>query len=419
MRFRYRAYDKLGKASSDVVEADDAKEATEILRRRGLFVAEIGPANGSAQGPVGTRPTAATGRKRGWRRTSSGRRLKDLSAFSRQLSILISTGTPLVDAVSSLARQTPPGEWRDTVEDVQKRLEEGAQLSEAMAQHPTWFDGVARSLVSAGEQGGQLDAMMERLAKLTRQQQKVRASLAGAMVYPCLLIFVAILVLTAMLGFVLPRFEGLFKSLDTPLPPTTKVLMAASHLLRERWYLAVGGLGLAGFGVKTWVGSAIGRSTLHRFSVSAPQIGKVTRSFATARIARVLGVLVAGKVPLLDSIRLTRLSSNNTLYQSLLDRAEQAVTRGGNISSAFADPALIHPSVCEALRSAERSGQIGPVLLSMADHLDEDNEILVKSAASIIEPLILMVLGVLVGAVAISMFLPLFDLTAAGGGGAP
>ena len=148
-------------------------------------------------------------------------------------------------------------------------------------------------------------------------------------------------------------------------------------------------------------------------------MGKVTRSFATARIARVLGVLVEGKVPLIDAIKLTRLASNNTMYHGLLDRAEQAVTRGENISSAFADPSLIHPSVCEALRSGERSGRIGTVLLSMADHLDEDNEILVKSAASIIEPLILMVLGVLVGGVAISMFLPLFDLTAAGGGGAP
>jgi len=222
-----------------------------------------------------------------------------------------------------------------------------------------------------------------------------------------------------MLGFVLPRFEGLFKSLDTPLPPTTKVLMAASHLLRERWYFAAGGVALVGFSFKMWITSTTGRLSIDRFSVRAPQVSKVTRSFATARIARVLGVLVAGKVPLIDAIKLTRLSSNNTLYQALLDRAEDAVTRGENISSAFADPVLIHPSVCEALRSAERSGQIGPVLLSMADHLDEDNEILVKSAASIIEPLILMILGVLVGGVAISMFLPLFDLTAAGGGAVP
>jgi len=418
MKFRFKGFDKLGKPISETVEASDAKDAAEIIRRRGIFASEIVPADGSkaARAPVGH---DQGGTKRRHRRTSSGRRLKDLSAFSRQLSILIATGTPLVDAVASLARQLPESEWRSVVESIQKRLEEGSQLSDAMAHHPIWFDGVARSLVAAGEHGGQLDAMMDRLAKLTRQQQKVRASLAGAMVYPCLLIFVAILVLTAMLGFVLPRFEGLFKSLDTPLPPTTKVLMAASHLLRERWYFAAGGVALVGFSFKMWITSTTGRLSIDRFSVRAPQVSKVTRSFATARIARVLGVLVAGKVPLIDAIKLTRLSSNNTLYQALLDRAEDAVTRGENISSAFADPVLIHPSVCEALRSAERSGQIGPVLLSMADHLDEDNEILVKSAASIIEPLILMILGVLVGGVAISMFLPLFDLTAAGGGAVP
>ncbi|MDI1288828.1 MAG: type II secretion system F family protein [bacterium] len=417
MKFRFRGFDKLGKPLNDIIEARDAKDAADLLQRRGLFASEITPADGSDAAMQGK---AAKQRPRKGRRASSGRRLKDLSSFCRQLSILISTGTPLVDAVASLARQVPEGEeWKTVIESLQTRLEEGAQLSDAMAHHPDWFDGVCRSLVAAGEQGGQLDAMMDRLAKLTRQQQKVRASLLGAMVYPCLLIFVAILVLTAMLGFVLPRFEGLFKTLDTPLPPSTKVLMAASHLLRERWYVAAGVLGALGFGIKMWITSSTGRISLHRLSLSAPQMGKVTRSFATARIARVLGVLVEGKVPLIDAIKLTRLASNNSMYHGLLDRAEQAVTRGENISTAFADPALIHPSVCEALRSGERSGRIGTVLLSMADHLDEDNEILVKSAASIIEPLILMVLGVLVGGVAISMFLPLFDLTAAGGGGAP
>lgn len=416
MKFRFRGFDKLGKPINDTIEARDAKEAADLIRRRGLFASEITPADGAEPAQQAKAPG---NRPRKGRRTSSGRRLKDLSSFCRQLSILISTGTPLVDAVASLARQVPDGEWKRVIESLQTRLEEGAQLSDAMAHHPEWFDGVCRSLVAAGEQGGQLDAMMDRLSKLTRQQQKVRASLLGAMVYPCLLIFVAIIVLTAMLGFVLPRFEGLFKTLDTPLPPSTKVLMSASHLLREQWYFALGGIGLLGFGIKTWITSATGRVSIHRLSLSAPQMGKVTRSFATARIARVLGVLVEGKVPLIDAIKLTRLASNNTMYHGLLDRAEEAVTRGENISSAFADPALIHPSVCEALRSGERSGRIGTVLLSMADHLDEDNEILVKSAASIIEPMILMVLGVLVGGVAISMFLPLFDLTAAGGGGAP
>jgi len=188
-----------------------------------------------------------------------------------------------------------------------------------------------------------------------------------------------------------------------------------------------------------WAGKAVGKSTgrpkhwaLNDVSFELQEgdslgmlgpngAGKTTILKLLSRVTWLTGgrVLVAGKVPLIDAIKLTRLSSNNTLYQALLDRAEDAVTRGENISSAFADPVLIHPSVCEALRSAERSGQIGPVLLSMADHLDEDNEILVKSAASIIEPLILMILGVLVGGVAISMFLPLFDLTAAGGGAVP
>lgn len=405
MKLAYRAFEASGKAVQGVVEAPDAEQGAEKLRRDGLFVVEIGAQSltrAARKASRGVRPS----------------RVRTLSVFMRQLAVLVSTGTPVVEALRALERQLPEGEWRTVLADIARRVEEGAQLSEALSAHPGWFDAVARSLIAAGEQGGRLDKMLERLASLLRQQQKVQSALVGALVYPCMLMVVAIGVLGVMIGFVLPRFEGLFKTLGAPLPPTTRILLLCSETVRNQWMFLFPALGLAGFGVWWWFRTPAGQSLIHHALVRLPGIGKITRSFATARIARVLGVLLEGKVAMLEALALTKSAAVNSLYTALLARAEEAVIRGENVSSALADPSLVAPALCEAIRSGERTGQVAPVLLNVADFLDEDNEVVVKSLTSIIEPVILIVLGVVVGLVALSMFMPLFDLTAAGGGGA-
>jgi type II secretory pathway component PulF len=235
-----------------------------------------------------------------------------------------------------------------------------------MAAHGDYFDPVCRSLICAGEQGGRLDVMLERLATLIRQQVKVRKTVQGAMIYPALLSCIAVVVVAAMLGFVLPRFEGLFKSLDTPLPTTTRWLMSASNILRGYWWAFLAVAAALVTALRLWAATPAGRLRLDRLAVTAPQLGNLTRSFATARIARMLGTLLDGKVALLDALDLTRQSMPNTLYIDLLTRAHDAVVRGENVSSALANPALILPSVCDALKSGERNGQMAPVLTSVA-----------------------------------------------------
>lgn len=408
MKLAYSAFDKAGKKVSDVLEAESIAEGGELLRRQGLFVTDISAAGGSApreaSSPAGS---AAPG----------ARKLREISSFMRQLSVLVSTGTPMVEAIASLERQIPESPFRTVISDIRARVEEGAQFSEALAAHPRWFDPVCRSLVAAGESGGQLDAMLRRLASLLRQQLKVRSTVIGAMIYPSVLIFVSIIVLVAMVGFVMPRFEGLFTTLGADLPASTRFLMDVGAVVRSDWYWILGGLILTIGGGKFWLGSKAGRLWLDGAVLKLPQLGKVVRSLATARIMRVLGVLIEGKVPLLDALNLTRESTGNSRYAALIDRAIDVVTRGEPVSSAFMESKLISQSVSEALRSGERTGQLGPVLSNLADFLDEDNEVIVKSIASIIEPVILMGLGVLVGFVALSMFLPLFDLTSMAGGG--
>lgn len=403
MKFHYNAFDRNGRAVDGVIDAASVAEASETLRRDGMFVSSLVEAEGAGA-------AAAKGRR--------GRiKLRHVVVFMRQLSVLISTGTTVVEALAALERQAQEEAWRRVVADVRSRVEEGTPLSEALAAHPSCFDPVCRSLVAAGESGGKLDVMLDKLASLLRQQQHVRSTVIGALIYPALLIVVSVSVLGAMLGFVMPRFAGLFQTLDMPLPPTTKALMAISNGLVSYWWGVVPGLAAAVVGLALWLRTEGGRRVLHTFLARAPQIGRITRSFATARIVRLLGVLLQSRVPLLEALELTRQSCTNVLYAELLRRTEDAVTRGDSISTVMSGSDLVHPSVSEAVRNGERSGRVGEVMLNMADFLDEDNTVVIRSLTSILEPVILIVLGLVVGVVALSMFLPLFDLTAMTGGG--
>ena len=407
MKLAYEAYDRSGRHIRDWVEAADAGEAAESLRRRGLFVATLGDAAEAGS----DRPDA----KR--RKIGHGRRLKHLALLSRQLYILVSTGTPLVESLAAMERQARDERWRAILTDVRERVEQGSSLHEALGEHGQAFDPITRSLVAAGESAGKLPLMLDRIATLTRKQLHLRGSVIGAMIYPALLMVVAIAVLTLMLVFVLPRFAGLFQTLDVPLPPTTKLLMFISDLLIGYWWAGLLAIAAAAFAGPAWLRTPKGRRFTDTLVLRLPQLGRITRSFATARIVRLMGVLLDSYLPLLEVLGLVKDATVNSHYRALLGRAEDAVARGEPISTAFNNPELIHPSVYEALRSGEASGQVGPLMLNLADCLDEDNDVIVKSLTSIIEPLILIVLGLLVGLVAVSMFLPLFDLTAMTGGG--
>ncbi len=410
MKLIYQAYDKSGKAVTDTVDAASESEALQQLRRDGLFVLELRPpADGSDNGQASQAAADVTARR-------STRHLRHLAMFTRQLHVLVSTGTPMVEALAGLERQTRDTRWRQVIGELRTHVEEGATLADAMEKRPDCFDAVYRSLIAAGEAGGRFEAMLDRLAKLVRRQQHVRSSIQGAMTYPALLFVVALVVLVLLLTFVLPRFADLFDTMKIALPPSTQAMLTISEFLQGYWWLALLGGAAAGWAARAWLKTAQGRETRDTLLVRTPYISPMTRGFATARVARLLGTLLENSVPLLEALELTRHATGNVHYQRLVIRAEEAVTRGEPVSVAFRDERLIDPSVYEALRSGEATGQIAPLLLNIADFLDEDNEIILRSLTSILEPIILVILGLLVGTVALSMFLPLFDLTASVGG---
>ncbi|UCD74304.1 MAG: type II secretion system F family protein [Phycisphaerales bacterium] len=367
--------------------------------------------SGVTRTPTADRPVSS-GRRSEHRRVNLGQRLKTLSWFTRQLYVLVISGMPLVQAIAALERQGTDERWKGVLHDVGLNLEGGSSLAESLESHPQYFDSVFRSLVAAGESGGQLNVMLKRLSDLMAQQLGTRRAIVGAMVYPSLLIVIALSALVAMLVGVLPKFAGLFETLDVPLPPTTKWLLFISDVVRGYWWLiavlAAFLIGLFIYALKTDSGRRL-RDTL---ALKLPKIGPVVRDFATERIARLLGVLITSNVSVLEAMALVRQAMQNIHYVELMEAAEQAVSRGEPISSVLADAELINPSVYEAVRSGEQSGQVGSLLVDIADFLDEENRTAIRSLTSILEPVILILLGLIVGFVAISLFLPLFDLTA-------
>ena len=406
MKLAYQACDQLGKVVTGTIDAGSSSEAVDLLRGDSLYVTTISPV-GQSDTPQKTTKKAHTGRARNVK--------KNLMMFTRQLYLLLSTGTPIFQALESLERQLKDPAWVAAIANIRKHVEDGNALSEALARHPRFFDPVYCSLIGAGELSGKLSEMLKRLAALTHKQMQVRNAVIGAMIYPCLLIGISFMVMLLMLLFVLPRFEELFLKLDAAVPPSTQAIMWISHAVRDNWFILIPAGVISMLGLWRWMRSASGRRTVDTILLGLPQVGSIVRNFITARLIRLLGILLDSHLPLTDTLDLVRQSIRNHHYVALVKKSEEAVIRGEAISSAFADTDLIQPAVYEAMRSGEQTGQMASSLIAIADFMDEENDVIVRSLTSILEPVILVVLGGIVGFMAVSMFMPLFDLTSMGG----
>lgn len=400
MKFSYTGYDEKGRPVQGVIEAESAVDVGDLLAHKGLFVENVSAEDETEEQGGGLSNFFGPSKP------------KLVAGFSRDLAVLVETGTPLTDAVAAIERQCQQPVFKRVISRIRGSLEDGNTFSEALEEHKDYFDTVYRSLIAAGEGGGGLSQMLTRLSSLTRRQLAIRQQLVGSMSYPAALLVISGGVLCAMFAFVLPRFAGLFETLQAPLPASTEAMLAVSMIIRGYWWALLAGLVVGGAAFVWYLRSEHGREAVTRSLLRTPVIGKLMRDFTLARIARVLGTLLQSAVPFLDALELTRLGVSNPAYVKLLEQAEKSVTDGEPVSSPFSRSQLISPAFAEAMRSGEQSGRLGPVLSALADHLDEDNEVKLRAVTKIVEPAILSLLGIMVGIVAISLFLPLFDLTA-------
>lgn len=339
--------------------------------------------------------------------------LKILVQITKQLSVLLRAGSGVVPALSAIQRQMKRPGHAALLGVLINDLEDGSTLTAALRRHPRIFDAVYAAIVAAGEASGALTEMLERLAGIVGKRRALRKKIVGALAYPTLLVAMCANIMMVLLFFVLPRFADMFVQLGVETPSVTRAMLYIAALLRDYWPLILAGAGaIAGLCVWAALHDA-GRQWASNIQLSIPLVGGLRAKLIQAQIFRTMGMLLESGVGVLETLELVRESTRNRRFQQLFSSLEQVVTSGGRLSSAFEDSGLVEPSFCQAIYTGEDTGNLGGTLTFCADVLDESNEELITMVMRLIEPVILIGMGVVVGAVAIALFLPLFDMTSA------
>jgi type II secretory pathway component PulF len=403
MILTYEAVDADGRQKRDTVEAGNAHQAVDKLRRQGLYVTNITESVNQKRAALVTAEANAEIRIP----------LKTLVVFTRQMAMLLRAGAGVVPALSAIRRQTKKPALTRVISSLISDLEDGATLTEALRRFPAVFGPVYCALVAAGEASATITGMFERMADILAKHRSLRNKVIGAMTYPALLTCMCVAIIITLLVFVIPRFSQMFVQLGVDPPPSTQMLLNLADLLRTYWFIAALGAAAAVGGVVFLAASRWGRQMAADLQIVIPGLGRLRSGMIQGQIMRTMGTLLESRVGVLDALELVRGSTRNRRFQKLFDGVEHAVTSGGNLGTSFERSGLVDPYVCQAIITGEESGNLGPAMTYAADMLDETNAEVLSAVIKLVEPVILIGMGVVVGAVAISLFLPLFDLTSA------
>ncbi|MCH7721080.1 MAG: type II secretion system F family protein [Planctomycetes bacterium] len=339
--------------------------------------------------------------------------LKTLVLFTRQLHVLLASGSAIVPALRAITRQFKKPEHAALVNACIRDLEDGVTLSEAMRNYPRTFTATYTAIVAAGEASAMLPQMLERLALMLTKRKNVANKVLGATAYPALLTLMSAGIMVVMLFFVIPRFGEMFTSLDVPLPGSTKFLLGLADVLTGYWWifalLPAGFAGLVYVAIKT----AVGRQWVSDNYTRVPLLGRLASRLIQGSFLRTFGSLVGCRVGILEALELSRGVTANRRFQRLFDGLDEAVTSGRVMSHTMEESGLFAPFICQAIRTGEESGTIGESLNFAADIMEEENAALIETATKLIEPAVLIVMGAVVGGVAVSLFMPMFDMTSA------
>lgn len=402
MQLTYNAVDNAGRSTNDVIDAGSVRDAIEQLRRRGLFVTNIVEATSRKKSAA----QAADG-------VSSDTRLplKKLSHMTRQVAMLLRSGSGIVPAFQAIQRQTNKPSHHALLGHIITDLEDGVPLTDALRKYPRTFDAVYCAIVAAGEASGTLTEMFDRLSVIVGKARAMRKKILGALAYPCLLTVMCTKILFVLLLFVIPRFADMFTQLGVAPPATTVFLLQAGVLVRSYWPVLLGGvLAIVGGGV--WmVRNPRGKDWISDVQLYIPLVGKVRSRLIQGQIFRTLGTLLESRVNIMEALDLVRQSTRNKKFQKLFGDLTSALESGGRLSTTFETSGLVEAYLCQAIHTGEDTGNLGGALSFCADMLDETNEELINMVMKLLEPLILIGMGFAVGGIAISLFMPLFDLT--------
>jgi type IV pilus assembly protein PilC len=392
----FKAIDLAGGKARGEVEAESKQAVSDQLKQRGLIVLDIADKHASRQIELGfTKRVKAS----------------ELAIFSRQLSTMISSGMSILRSLYVLEEQTESKFLKETIVAVRKDVEAGLSLSDAMARHPKVFNPLFVAMTQAGEMGGLLEDALIRVADQLQKDAALRRQIKSAMIYPTLVIIFAVGVMMALVAFLVPVFESVFKQFGGALPKLTQVSVLMSEAVTGYWWLIFGSTAVIIVAFLKWKSSSWGRPQWDHFRLHVPmKIGSIVQQVAVARWSRTLASLTGAGVPLLQALDITGKTGGNVAVEEAMDGVITSVKRGGTIAAPLAQAPIFPAMVTHMVGVGEETGALDTMLDRVAEFYEEQVEASVKALTSILEPIMIIVIGGMVGFIVISMYLPLFEV---------
>ena len=402
--FAYSGRTRTGQTVSGEHSADTMDAAVSALRREQIMVTRIDPAKAPAKA------AEAKEVKPGAPKPGKSVPSKNLAIFTRQFSVMIDAGLPLVQCLDILGKQEPHKNFSAVILKVREDVEAGASLADSMKKHPKTFDALYSNMVAAGEAGGILDTILKRLAVYIEKNVKLIGDVKSAMIYPVAVIVIAVLVVGAILWKVIPTFASLFSGLGAQLPMPTRVVIAASDFVVAWGWLIVLALGIAGYTTKRYYDTEAGRFVIDAILLKTPVLGNILRKVAVARFCRTLSTLLSSGVPILDGLDITARTAGNAIIEKAILTTRSAIERGETISAPLRETRVFPSMVTQMINVGETTGALDTMLSKIADFYEDEVDSAVAGMLTLLEPVMIAFLGVVVGGIVIAMYMPIFDL---------
>jgi len=412
-RYSYVALDSRGQESTGWVDASSTNGAIAQLRQAGYFPTNVCE-DGTAAGPAARTPRADRIRSRGnivlfQRKTVKP---KTLMIFTRQLATLIDAGLPLLRGLSVLGKQERDSVFKSTIDKLAESVQDGSTFSEGLTLHPRIFNNLYVNMVRAGELGGVLDLVLARLAEFQEKAQKVKNKVAAALVYPIIVLLLAVAIMTFLLIFIVPKFQTIFHDMlgDKPLPAITLFVIGVSDFMQKQWAVLLGLVLITCAAFKFAGRTDAGRAVIDKVKLRAPLFGDLIRKTSISRFSRTLGTLVTSGVPILQALEITRETAGNRVIAQAISKVHDSVKEGDTIVQPLEASRAFPPMVISMIDVGEETGQLPEMLLKIAEVYDDEVDNSVAALTSLLEPIMIVLLALIVGTIVIALFMPLISI---------
>ena len=414
--FAYTAVDAQGRTHQGTVEANHAADAANAIKKQGRFPTQISEISSAGKKPKGKglSLSLSLGGGAGTGKVPS----KVLTVFTRQLSTLISAGLPLLRSLRTLGKQEKNANLKKIMASLAESVEGGTTFSEALSQHPKAFNKLYVNMVKAGELGGVLEIVLTRLAEFAEKSQRIRGKVTSAMVYPAVVLTIAVAIVTFLMLFIVPKFEAIFKDMlgGRPLPAVTQIIMDFSRFVQGNFLLLAGGLVVAAIGLRLAIRLPGISAAVDTYKLKLPLFGDLLTKTSVARFSRTLGTLVSSGVPILQALQITRDTAGNERVSAAIESIHDNVKEGESMVAPMEASQIFPPMVVSMVQVGEETGQLPDMLTKVADVFEEEVDMAVAGLTSLLEPIMIVLLALIVGTIVVALFLPLItiiqDLTA-------